>query len=425
VVNAHRSTSSTIVPLASDESLTLTQPEVEIRRSAVRSRAARVSRELIWVLPFAGIALIVLAPLRTPPHFGVPVHSRVIIDGQGTSVAIGEPFRGAVFTWGPGIGAGGYLEAAQAPHLLARVGSTESRQDFEKRSIWNRIYPELLRDDHLWDPISLGYARGPYAELERMLTINAGAFFGSDLGPARLLRRIGLPTVFFGPRYSPKKNMDDFGEGAARLMAIVSGYPERAEALIDQNYKAYDELATDLGEVPLTQRLRVLVMGTKSPYYVKTTRTSYQPYLVRAQVNNATQGLAGQRQDAERILSMDPDFIFLMWYGASPKVFMADPLWRGLKAVRNKRVYRMLGPGGGGLQGLTYMPVTVRWMAEIVYPHRLKPEVRGQLRELYFPRFGYRMSDAEIDADLHLDVNAGSDGYARFAAPATSEKTNP
>jgi iron complex transport system substrate-binding protein len=277
-----------------------------------------------------------------------------------------------------------------------------------------------MHDTRLWDLDGIG-SRSPYAEVERMFALDAGVFFGNTLGPARLLRQVGLPTLFFGNEHG----WDEYLRSAARLMTVVSGNPERAEALIAENHQAYANIDADLGVVPRDEQPRVLVMGTKPPYYIKTATNPYQAYLLAAQVKNASVGLAGQRQDAERILAMDPDFIFLMASGKSPQEFMANPLWRGLKAVRDKRVYRTLGMGGGGLMGLTYQPVSVRWMAEIVYPHKLKPQVREQLRELYFPRFGYRMSDAEIDADLHLDVNAGSDGYARFAVPTTSEKTSP
>lgn len=395
-------------------------PLFKFPSTRVMSRAVS-SRELIWLVPFLCVALFVVALLRSPPQFSASADSRVVTDGLGTPVRLGDPFRGAIFTWGPGIFSSSFLESARAPELLARAGDPEDRKDFAGE-IWGRIYPSVLHDDRLWDLGGIG-SRSPYVEVERMLAIDAGAYFGYSLeaGGARLLRQVGLPTLYF----KIEDNWDDYLKGAARLMTNVSGDPQRGEALIAENREAYAKLNEELGVVAEDQQPRVLMLGTEAPYYIKTVGNSYQIYLVATQVKNASEGLAGQRQDAERILAMDPDFIFLMAQGKSPAAFMADPLWRGLKAVREKRVYRMLGDSGGSLMGLTYQPVSVRWMAEIVYPERLKPKVRQQLRDLYSPRFGYHMSDAEIDADLHLDVNSGSAGYSRFANPAATSKATP
>jgi ABC-type Fe3+-hydroxamate transport system substrate-binding protein len=384
------------------------------------TRKIRVLKEFSWAMPFIGIALIVCALLRPEPSFqsAASETARVVVDGSATPVVLDEPFRGAVFTWGPGFGAGGWLEATGTWQGLARMGTQQDKSwSIEKNDIWLRIFPQLLKNDRLWDMDALNYAHGSVAEVERMLAIeDAGAFFGGENGPAPLLRQVGLPVLYLGGD-TPGGSWDDFLRSAARLSGLVSGQAEAAEALITQNHLAYHALATELGTVPEDEQPRILIMGTDSPYYVKSFLNAYQSYLPPAQVRNATVGLTGQRQDTERILAMDADFIFLMSHGVTPQAFMDDPLWRGLKAVRDKRVYRMLSNGGGGLLGLTYQPVSVRWMAEIAHPERLQPKVREQLRELYFPRFGYRMSEAEIDADLHLAVNLGSAGYARFNPP--------
>lgn len=377
-----------------------------------------ILRELAWFIPFASIGLIVLALTRPSPQFPAPARSHTVIDGNGAPVRIGQPFQGAVMTWGPGFYTDAFLEATVAPEALARAGTARERGDFAKR-IWSRIFPQVLKQDSLWDSGIMTYQKGPDAGVEGLLALDAGVFFGNRHGPARLTRQIGIPTLLFSTQGNG--NWDDFLRAAARMVAEVSGHPERAEALIEQNRQAYRELAAELGAVPEARQPCVLIMGTSSPYYVKSFNNDYQYYLPPAQVRNATVGLTGQRQDAERILAMDPDFIFLMaGGGASPQEFMANPLWRGLKAVRAKRVYRMLGARGGGLLGLTYQPISVRWMAEITHPDRLQPKVRELLRDAYVSRFGYSMSDAEIDADLHLDANLGSAGYGRFARDAFS-----
>ena len=70
--------------------------------------------------------------------------------------------------------------------------------------------------------------------------------------------------------------------------------------------------------------------------------------------------------------------------------------------------------GGGGLAGLHFQPLWVRWMAEIAHPDRSQPRLRGVLRERFESEFGYRLGDEQIDQFLHIDENIDSVGYARF-----------
>ncbi len=153
----------------------------------------------------------------------------------------------------------------------------------------------------------------------------------------------------------------------------------------------------------------------KRRLYIKSEKNDYRIYLPPAGVVNAA-GPVPQNPDVERILVMDPDMIFLMGHGQSPQEFAADPRWRGLKAVVDNRVYRMPGDphGGGGLAGLHFQPLWVRWMAEIAHPDRLQPRLREVLRERFESEFGYRLSDEQIDQFLHIDENIGAAGYARF-----------
>ena len=70
--------------------------------------------------------------------------------------------------------------------------------------------------------------------------------------------------------------------------------------------------------------------------------------------------------------------------------------------------------GGGGLMGLHFQPLSVRWMAAPAHPDRLQPKLREVMRAHYETEFGYRLSDDEMERMLHIDVNKDSEGYARF-----------
>ncbi len=370
---------------------------------------AAYPREFIWFVPFACIGLVVLALLRPGPVFPMPMHAFTVTDAEGVVVPVARPFRGVVLTWGA-WNADRYLQNTKAPETLNTVGNVRDRAQFAK-DFMSRVFPGVLAIDHIWNAGKLGNGGDRAAALEKLVALDAGAYLGNggDFGLVPTLRRLGLPALTLGTR-NPK-DWDDYCATAARVEDALIGHPERAEAMIARHDQAVIDLA---GELPpsLPHRRRVLVMGSwkNGGLYVKSVRNPYQLYLTRAGVDNASAGWRGEQPEAERILAMDPDDVFVAEHGQSPKDFIADPRWRGLKAVRDRHVYKL----PGGLMGLIFQPVWTRWMAEIVYPDRLHPKVRQMLRGRVMAEFGYRMSDDEIDAYLYLDDNRDQPGYGRF-----------
>ncbi|MDR3569021.1 MAG: ABC transporter substrate-binding protein [Syntrophobacteraceae bacterium] len=375
--------------------------------------------QLTWLGPFLCIGFVILALIRPSPKFPIPNHYRRVVDASGAPVRVALPFRGAALTWG--ISAPEYIEDTRAPGVLIHGGGAAARKWFARQVIsW--IYPKVLKDDKVWDPKPTAYAHGPYAEVEKLMAFNPGAYLGIGGGPATLLKRAGLPALCV--RCGRGKNWDDEIFATARVMTALLGDPQQGERLIADYLQTFKDLENELRPSTIPEWPGVLIMGSmtrnRNHLYVKSVLNSYRIYLPPAAVRNASKGWTGERQDAERILAMDPDYIFLVgvkeppFATQGPKEFMKDPRWRGLKAVREKRVYRMPGSGPGGLAGLIFQPMWVRWMAEIVHPDRLQPKVRKMLRDRLLHQFGYHITDDRIDAQLHLDENRDSAGYKRF-----------
>ncbi len=374
-------------------------------------------REFSWLAPFVGIALMTIALSRQPPQFPVPAQSRIVTDAEGIEVPVAIPFRGIMLTWGA-WGVGGYLENTRAPSSVFNAGDSVERDSFV-RGVVNWIYPDIFKNDGIWDADIIPRRRGSNAEIESLITRDAGAYLGNggNFGAVPLLRRIGLPAVTLSWH---EKNWDEVCFSAARVETSLIGQPEIAEALIARYQQAFADLEQDLGTIKLRDHPRVLIMGSSSRdwryMYVKNSKNAYQLYLPPAGVANAADERQPQDSDAERILAMDPDFIFEMGNGQSPEEFKKDSRWRGLKAVRDNHVYTMPGAdrGGGGLAGLIFQPLWARWMAEIVHPDRLTPELRDVLRARLIKEFNYQLSDEQIDQLLQINKNKNQPGYARF-----------
>ncbi len=365
-------------------------------------------RDLSWVAPFACIGAAVLALLRPLPSFPPPAHSRIVVDAKGAEVAIPDPFPGVIPLYG-WWGAGAYLETTHAPETLQKAGSASDRVAFAK-GLMSLIYPHISTTDSYWD------RKGK--DVESILAADRGAVYlgaGGDFGPIPALRRAGLPAL------EVHRSSDSYpGEAlftAARTEGAVIGQPERAEADIADYRQAFADGDHDLQAETLAHRPRVLWMSSstrdRSWLRVMGVNIVSRTYCLHAGVDNAAEGHLGEGQDAERILAMDPDIIFLG--KPSPKDFMDDSRWRGLRAVGNRRVYR--GPPHYPTfdgWGFARNPADARWMAEIAHPDRLPPRTRRMLREHFDREFDYRLSDEQIDTLLHVDENQEQRGYERF-----------
>jgi ABC-type Fe3+-hydroxamate transport system substrate-binding protein len=372
-------------------------------------------QDLTWLAPFLSIGFITLALLRPAPVFPVPANSRTITDGGGFKVAIAQPFRGSVAS-----GVGGYLENTRAPDTLRYVGSPDER-DWFTNEVMYWIYPEVEKNDRIWDKNIIPYGHGPFEEVEHLLALDGGVYlgYGGGFGTLPFLRRLGQPAVAVNLPHAANWDAQCFM--AIRVETAVIGRSDIGEAMIVRYREAFADLANELHPETLASRPRIVIMGSDAKnwqwLYVKNKKNPAQLYLPPAGVTNAADASVRQSPDAERVLMLDPDYIFLMGWGEKPEEFIRDPRWLGLKAVKAKRIYTMPGrdPGGGGLDGIIFQPLWTRWMAEIVHPHRLAPKLREMTRARLLTEFNYRLSDAQIDELLRLKDNSGSAGYARFA----------
>ncbi len=387
------------------------------------------NRELTWIAPLLCLCLIVLGLLRPTQKSPAPAAARLIRSLDGVLVPVEEPYRGTVFTW-CSFGVGGYLEQTRAPQTVLMAGGAAEREWFGLRDLMSRIYPNVLKEDRYWDMRNGDIALKDKTGVEVLLSYNAGAYIADcgDAGMIPLLREVGLPSVYLNWH---EKDGNESSYAQARVETALVGDPARGEALIARNKQAWSDLKRELKLDTMASYPRVLMMGSSvldwSYFYLKTMRNSYQQYFPPAGVDNASRDWSGDRQDAERILAMDPEIIYLtgrhdyLFPTENPQEFMQDPRWRDLKAVKEKRVYRMFGEGGLG--GIIYQPLYDRFMAEVAHPDLLQPTLRQMIRDRIQSEFNYRLSDDELDEMLNVEENAGSAGAERFIRNYAPQKS--
>jgi hypothetical protein len=391
---------------------------------AVPFRLLQQAREALLLVPFVGIAGFCFGLLRSVPRLPAPTAIRMITDARGVAVPIDLPFRGVALTWGFDV-PGWYLEDTRAPESLVYAGDAEDRARFS-HSILRWIYPQVVANDKLWRAHVLDTARGPYAEAESLLCYDASAFLGAPNGLLPLLRQIGLPAVNM---WSANTGFENRNFTAIRVDSQLIDDVTRGQAYIARYRRNLNRLEQDVQVSTLGSRPRGLGMisprgdGRRIFLYGRQSELSSFDF-PRAGVVYAGAGATSLGADAERVLAMDPDVIFLegaqkatIAPAQSPVEFRQDPRWRGLKAARENRVYSLPSVGDAGL---IFTPIVIRWLAEVTHPERMLPSVRQELKDRMLEEFGYSLSEAQINGLLELYENKNSAGYARFAGGATN-----
>lgn len=327
--------------------------------SVIDQRGARVELDAparrIVTLPMPAAAM-VIAVDQGPEHLvGMHAASRQAIVGE----IMGEMFPGAV-------------------KIAADVANAEFAPNVESLL---RLQPDVViqwgdRGEEVIAPMTnaglnvVGLNYGTQQDLERWLET-----FGTLLGKEARARRM----------------VDGIHEDLRALRSRPRGGGRRPKILYFNRLK---------------EGLTVAGRGTYNDFYIK---------LVGGV--NAAGGVKGMAPvNAEQVLAWDPDIVLVGNFDpGTPRDVYRNAAWKGLRAVRSKRVYQVPIGGYRWDPPSQESPLMWRWLAAIAGggdAAGLREEMREQYRFLY----GHELTDKQIDRILRVDLNAGAAGYERFRA---------
>ena len=219
------------------------------------------------------------------------------------------------------------------------------------------------------------------------------AFAGrKHLSLADQLADVGVPAVVWGPETFPEVRE------AILLAGDLLGRGERAAELAAFYDDILAAVAAATAGLPAEARPATLIVGT-APGRVAG-GSMYQTGLVDlAGGASVSRDLPGSWQNVgpEQILLWDPEVILIAPYGpVTPRDFLDDPLFEGLRAVREGRVYKMpqlLFPWD------TPIPESVLgvlWLADLLHPGTVPLDV-AEVATLFYRRFyGVELRPAEL-----------------------------
>lgn len=331
------------------------------------------------------VLMMLLAILALPI---LPAQARTIVDSAGREVEIPDEVN-TVFAAGPPASILVYILKPEALTGWPRALRAEERD----------YIAEPFRDIPETGRIT---GRGGEANLERVLQIKPDLIvdFGSvrdtyvDLAN-RVQAQTGIPYVLIDGRFENTP-------AALRLLGEVLGVPDRGETLaadVEATFARIDEI---LADVPEDERPRVYL--ARGPEGLETgMKGSINTEIIEraggrnvADDGGATRGLV--QASMEQVIVANPDTIVTWDPNFFGKVF-DDPLWQGIDAVKNGRVYLSPTAPFGWIDrppSLNRMMGLI-WMAGLLYPDRWEGDLREDTRAFYKLYYHVDLSDDALE----------------------------
>lgn len=229
------------------------------------------------------------------------------------------------------------------------------------------------------------------------------------------LEKAGLNVI--GLTYGTQEMMETW----IRIFGTLLGKQRRATTLLDRMHdedRKVRELVKGHGE---SAAQKVLYLKAASDGYTTATGSDYVTHWTELAggVNVAHDLTATAPQvSTEQILAWDPEVILLSGFDEkAPADVFADASLSPVRAVRDRRVYKVPLGGYRWDPPCCESPLMWRWVAQILNPGiAARNGLRSRIKETYDLLYGYDIAPAETDEVLRLDLNAKSAGYDDFRA---------
>jgi iron complex transport system substrate-binding protein len=189
---------------------------------------------------------------------------------------------------------------------------------------------------------------------------------------------------------------------ALRLLGGILGVKDRGEQLARYAEETFKEIDAVLAEVPTGRRRRVYLARGPDGLETGVVGSINTEIIERAGGRNVVEA-PGQkglvRISIEQVIVADPEII-LTWDRTFYNRAWKDPLWAGIRAVREKQVY--LGPTApfGWIDRPPSLNriIGLKWLAGLFYPDKFSVELRETTRTFYRLFYHVDPSEAELDS---------------------------
>jgi iron complex transport system substrate-binding protein len=312
---------------------------------------------------------------------------RVVIDGAGRAVRVPEHIE-RVFAAGSPAAVTLYV---LAPEKL--LGWTEPLRE-EGAALMPRRYADLPVLGRLT-------GRANTANVETVLAARPDIILDlGDVDPThvslaeRTQEQTGIPYLIFDGKF------DRTPELFERLGDLL-GTPQQGREIASYARRALAELARGMARVPGERRPRVYYargvdgletaldgsINTEMLSYVGAVNVAHTPERHNTATASPEQIIAW---DPDTVITMDENFYRAVW---------TSPIWRGVRAVREKRVFLLPRQPFGWFDSPPAVNrlIGVRYLATELYPAIFHDDLRATTADFYRRFYHVELSEAQLD----------------------------
>jgi iron complex transport system substrate-binding protein len=188
---------------------------------------------------------------------------------------------------------------------------------------------------------------------------------------------------------------------ALRLLGDILGVTERGESLAKYVEATFAEIDRALSATPAEKRPRVYLARGPDGLETGVVGSINTEIIERAGGRNVAEA-AGQRglvrASMEQVIVADPEII-LTWDRNFFDRVGKDPLWAGVRAVRESRVYLAPTAPFGWIDRPPSLNrvIGLKWLAGLFYPDKFPQDLRETTKEFYGLFYQVDVSEADLD----------------------------
>ena len=318
----------------------------------------------------------------------VPVWARTVTDSAGRSVEVPDRIE-RVFAAGPPASILLYMLAPE------KMTGWPNAPKPEERPFIAEPYRDLPALGRLT-------GRGGTANLEVVLKVKPDLIL--DFGSVRdtyvsladnTQAQTGIPYVLIDGRFEATP-------ASLRLLGSILGVEERAEKLARYVEATFKEIDEALAGIPENMRPRVYL--ARGPDGLETgLKGSINTEIIEraggrnvAESGDGRKGLA--RASIEQVIVANPDWI-LTWEPQFYKAVLRDPLWAGIAAVKERRVFLAPTAPFGWIDRPPSLNrvMGLKWLPTLFYPETFNRDLKQVTREFYELFYHVSPTDEELD----------------------------
>ncbi len=382
------------------------------------TKLAAVSRRTVLSL-MAAAAAAGVSPIAAAEQKGSRPGTRIVVDDNGDKVEVPEKIERVVVT--------NILPLASAVAVYLNdgsriVGMHPASYSAAKNGLLGELYPEVLKAD-------TGFIQGASLNIEALMALRPDVVLvnAPDRRMIDMIRGAGLAAFGISPskwHYDVIETHNRWMQSLAQLFPEAKGKGE----LIEKKSREIAKMVADrTKDLPREERARILfIFRYDAKSLVTSGKNFFGQYWCDAVGGiNVAEGITADNSNAvigmEEVYGYDPDVIFITNFTAAlPEDIYGSKIggddWSPVKAVREKRVYKMPLGIYRSYTPSADTPLTLLWMAKRVYPERFKDvDLTTEVKKYYQTVFGVSLTEKQISRMFSPEAAAsrGATGKTR------------